>query len=137
MCHRFFAYLLDSHPWSAGFEPDYITWFESFHQNNLLRFGVNIRTGKGSIRNGYDVMKNNRKSFNNSDLIRLAVSEKFKDQREPPLRIGDLVRLNSGGPVLLVVDFENDLLVLAYRSEGGQAVETTLPIACVHRVSLI
>lgn len=68
-------------------------------------------------------------------LTRVAKAEHFRDSREPPLRLGDWVCLNSGGPVALVVDDDGNLLTIAWRNRSG-AAESTLPRACVHRVCL-
>jgi uncharacterized protein YodC (DUF2158 family) len=54
------------------------------------------------------------------------------NEREPPLQIGNLVRLNSGGPILLVVDVSNQITV-AWRDQSGCAHESTLPEKCLHR----
>jgi len=67
------------------------------------------------------------------DQLRIAgKSADFRDEREPPLRIGDRVHLNSGGPCALVVDLEAASLTLAWK-ERDRTNEFTVPIACVHR----
>jgi len=63
-----------------------------------------------------------------SRLALVASASTFQDPREPKLRIGDRIRLNSGGPVGLVVEIDSTGITLAW--PGG---ETTLPAACVHR----
>jgi hypothetical protein len=65
----------------------------------------------------------------------VAKAEQFRDSREPPLRIGDWVRLNSGGPIALVVD-AGELLTVAWRNPNGLVSESTLAPACYHRVCL-
>lgn len=51
---------------------------------------------------------------------------------EPPVGVGTVVRLNSGGPRMLVVDVGGEDVMVSWRtSEGVQ--ETTLPRVCVHR----
>ena len=70
-----------------------------------------------------------RASFDPKRLSRIARAEEFQDSREPPLRIGDRVQLNSGGPVSLVVDLDAETVTLSWI--GAEAV---FPRACVHRV---
>jgi hypothetical protein len=71
-----------------------------------------------------------------SRLINLVQSsEDFFNQNEPPLSIGAVVRLNSGSPAMVVVDFDNQLsMVVAWRSDDGGYFELTLPRKCIHRV---
>ena len=54
--------------------------------------------------------------------------------RETSFRIGEIVRLNSGGPKMLVVDTTLERITAAWRGADG-AEEIELPSACVHRVS--
>lgn len=51
---------------------------------------------------------------------------------DPPLRIGDRATLNSGSPIALVVDADDENVTLSWR-EGGQTHEQALPRACVRR----
>jgi uncharacterized protein YodC (DUF2158 family) len=68
-----------------------------------------------------------------SALIVLAKAEFF--QTGPPVEVGDLVRLNSGGPACLVVDADGDATVtISWRDSGGDVFEWGLPRACVHRI---
>jgi uncharacterized protein YodC (DUF2158 family) len=62
-------------------------------------------------------------------LSLVARAEEFQDSREPPLRIGDRVQLNSGGPSTLVVDLDAETVTVAW--QGGEAI---FPRSCVHRV---
>ncbi len=62
-------------------------------------------------------------------LSLVARAEDFQDGREPPLRIGDRIQLNSGGPVSLVVDLDIETVTVAWN--GAEAV---FPRPCVHRV---
>jgi uncharacterized protein YodC (DUF2158 family) len=64
-------------------------------------------------------------------------AEFINDDREPPLRIGDIVRLNSGGPRCLVVDFSDSTVVVAWRDPNQGIVEREFPRDCFHRVPLI
>lgn len=51
---------------------------------------------------------------------------------DPPLAIGDVCQLLSGGPDCLVVDEEGTDLVIAWEDDK-QAEEHTLPRGCVRR----
>jgi uncharacterized protein YodC (DUF2158 family) len=68
-------------------------------------------------------------------VIGVASASEFHDWREPPLRIGDVVRLNSGGPACLVVDV-GERIVLSWHDAEGATQEAVLPAACVHRVAV-
>tara|TARA_R100001143_G_scaffold47167_1_gene42343 strand:- start:1683 stop:1946 length:264 start_codon:yes stop_codon:yes gene_type:complete len=50
-------------------------------------------------------------------------------------KIGDYVRLNSGGPQMMVVDDLGSRLVAAWRGPNDTTQEITLPKACCHFVS--
>lgn len=50
-----------------------------------------------------------------------------------PLGVGDDCRLNSGGPTMLVVDVDNDILTVSWPDKRGIPQETTFPRACVRR----
>lgn len=64
-------------------------------------------------------------------------TEEPLNPNEPPLRLGNVVRLNSGGPTCMVVDFGADTdIVVAWLDENAAAREWTFPRTCVHRVSL-
>lgn len=54
--------------------------------------------------------------------------------REPSFRIGDLVRLNSGGPRMMIVDVHANSVTAAWRDKDGHALERAFPISCVYRV---
>src|SRR6476620_4328956 len=45
-----------------------------------------------------------RESLGGRNFTLLASASGFKDEREPPLRLGDIVQLNSGSPRMMVVD---------------------------------
>jgi hypothetical protein len=51
----------------------------------------------------------------------------------PPLGMGERCRLISGGPAMLIVDIEGDILTVAWRSPSFE-FETVFPRACVRRV---
>jgi hypothetical protein len=70
------------------------------------------------------------------DRLKLvAYSEEFQDDREPPLRLGDVVQLNSGSPLCLIVDLPcRNTVVISWRESNGRVQEQPLPRACVHRV---
>jgi uncharacterized protein YodC (DUF2158 family) len=63
----------------------------------------------------------------------VARAEDFVDAREPALRIGDRVHLNSGGPDCLIVERSAHEATIAWR-DGDRACEATLPVGCVHRI---
>jgi hypothetical protein len=66
-------------------------------------------------------------------LNRIAKSEEFRVPGEPPVRLGDVVQLNSGGPRCLVVDlldFNN--LAVSWRDSEGMIYEDVFPAPCVH-----
>lgn len=70
-----------------------------------------------------------RRKFHARDL-RLVVPAPPADS--PPLGVGDLCTLNSGGPSFLIVDVEADRVVVAWPHEGV-TVERSIPRACVRR----
>lgn len=62
--------------------------------------------------------------------------ESFRDSREPPLFTGNFVRLNSGGPKLLVVDDSHaHHVVVAWRDRDGLVHEQDFPRSSVHRIT--
>ncbi len=70
-------------------------------------------------------------------LRRIFAAEDFQDNREPPLRLGDIVKLNSGGPRLLVVDLLTaDRVTTSWRDESGSTFEQEFPRASVHRTAV-
>ena len=50
------------------------------------------------------------------------------------ISFGDLVQLNSGGPILTVVDIEHDQITVAWRDKA-QIAEITLPRMCFSPLS--
>lgn len=56
------------------------------------------------------------------------------DLREPPLLLGNLVVLRSGGPRMMVVDTDGETVVTAWR-DGEGCCEASFPTLCLHRVS--
>jgi hypothetical protein len=75
------------------------------------------------------------KGVNASDLVSLATAESFADGREPSLSLGNFVKLNSGGPTMVVVDIMGHAAMFAWRDHSGKVFERSFPLACVHRVS--
>jgi hypothetical protein len=71
--------------------------------------------------------------FDPDRLMLIARREQFQNG---PLRFGDIVRLNSGGPPSLIVDLPNDdHLTISWRDqESGAIGEATFPRECLHRV---
>lgn len=45
-----------------------------------------------------------KKLFKQEDLNKVADGASLRDPNDPPLTIGDIVRLNSGSPLLVIVD---------------------------------
>src|SRR5947209_2661276 len=80
-------------------------------------------------------MSYRQRPYQSRHLALVAKAESFRDSREPALRIGDWARLNSGGPIALVVD-AGDQLTIAWRDRCGTISESTLPEPCLHRVCL-
>jgi hypothetical protein len=73
-------------------------------------------------------MRARRSPYASSELVRVAKAGSFHDAREPPLVIGNYVRLNSGGPLCTVVDLDGDQVTV-----GWPSGEVTLPRGCIHR----
>jgi uncharacterized protein YodC (DUF2158 family) len=48
--------------------------------------------------------------------------------------VGDRVRLNSGGPEMLVVDLTKAAVVVAWRDSNGYLHDRTYPNQCVYRI---
>jgi uncharacterized protein YodC (DUF2158 family) len=67
----------------------------------------------------------------------IARAEDFNDPREPVLRIGDVVMANSGGPPMMVVDFDDKTVTCAWRMDDGSASEAAWPRPCVHRMRVV
>jgi uncharacterized protein YodC (DUF2158 family) len=66
-------------------------------------------------------------------LILVASVDEFHHPLEPSVGIGTVVRLNSGGPLMVVVDLNGETVVTAWGdTEGVQ--EQSFPAASVHRV---
>ncbi len=78
-------------------------------------------------------MQNHRRSgrFRMRDL-RLISEAPAQD--DPPLRVGDRCRLNSGGPTLLVVDVDEDDLIFAWSDGKDGAMECVASRAIARRV---
>jgi uncharacterized protein YodC (DUF2158 family) len=69
------------------------------------------------------------------NLIRCA--EDFRGPEEPPMQIGSVVRLNSGGPMMVVVDIivPGERLLTAWYYDG-EYYEDEFHDATVHRILL-
>lgn len=76
-----------------------------------------------------------RRKLNASDIELVLGAESFSDPREPSLRIGQFVCLNSGGPTMMVVDHGAAAVIVAWQDCDGMVYERSYPCACVHRVS--
>jgi len=58
----------------------------------------------------------------------------FQEAGEVPLIIGDFAQINSGGPVMVIVDSATDsALTVSYRDDGGEVHEHIMPRECLHR----
>lgn len=72
-------------------------------------------------------------TFRADDLVVVATAESFRVPGEPELRVGDVVMLNSGGPVGLIVDTDGSDIVFSWRV-GDKTYEMESSAACFHRV---
>jgi hypothetical protein len=97
------------------------------------RRGVQRHYGTSSMKTGEPIMSPNRRASRANDLILIAPVKSFHDPREPPLILGNKVRLNSGGPEMLVVEIDEDNVTVGY-NKLGQACEYTIHAVCVHRI---
>jgi uncharacterized protein YodC (DUF2158 family) len=79
-------------------------------------------------------VKLNRQPIRANKLSLVAHSEDFQDPREPPLALGNVVRLNSGGPAMMVVDCASEQTVTVSWMAGGKNHEQDFPRAGVHRI---
>lgn len=58
----------------------------------------------------------------------------YFDKREPSLKIGNVVRLNTGGYPMLVVDVWSDRITVAWKEKSGKIKEADMHKTVVHRV---
>lgn len=79
-------------------------------------------------------MKLFRRTFLADELKLVFIAESYQDSREPPLFTGNYVRLNSGGPRLMVVDTTDNSVTVAWRDRDGVVHEHDFPPVCVHRI---
>lgn len=75
-------------------------------------------------------MKLHRQTFTPDQLLNLGSAP----PDDPPLGIGDYAALNSGGPVSLVVDADDNRVVLSWQ-DGDTAHEYAFLRVCVRRVT--
>lgn len=76
-----------------------------------------------------------RKGCNPLKSLRLvARAEGFHYAQESQVAVGDVVRLNSGGPTMLICDLDGDTAIVGWY-EDGAAIEMTIPLPAIHRVS--
>lgn len=71
--------------------------------------------------------------FRASDLVPVYDPRAFMRPYCAPLVMGDHSRLNSGGPILLVVDVSDQLVTVAWPDDNGRPKESTVPAACLYR----
>jgi uncharacterized protein YodC (DUF2158 family) len=75
-------------------------------------------------------------TFHASELVSIAAASSFRGDAEPTLKMGNVVRLNSGGPQSVVVDVCGESVTVAWRDRDNAVHEATLPEPCFHRVVL-
>jgi uncharacterized protein YodC (DUF2158 family) len=78
-------------------------------------------------------VKLNRKPIPANQLRLVAHREEFQDDREPALVMGNRVRLNSGGPQMMVVDTSESEIIASW-SVQGKNYERAFPRTCVRRI---
>lgn len=76
----------------------------------------------------------NRRKIKSTDLKLVGASESYSAPLEPPIQLGNFVRLNSGGPTMIVVDDSEIGVVVAWMDRAGTIREHYFPDACVHSV---
>jgi uncharacterized protein YodC (DUF2158 family) len=74
-----------------------------------------------------------RKGIPANQLKLVTHSEEFQDSREPALMIGNFVRLNSGGPRMMVVDISECGVIASWNVQEKNR-EQAFPRVCVHRI---
>ena len=90
---------------------------------------------ENSLRHGANPLR--EEGFDATRLTLSAEGQQFRDGPEPALHIGDVVRLNSGGPACLGVGLSgSDNVIVSWRDRGGTH-EHEFPRTCVHRESVI
>lgn len=72
-----------------------------------------------------------RAQFPVESLQLIASAESFQCAQEPLIGVGSVVRLNSGGPRMLVVDIDADSVTASWQDHGTQ--ERVFRRPCVHR----
>jgi uncharacterized protein YodC (DUF2158 family) len=72
-----------------------------------------------------------RKAFALSELVVVSRAK----AHDKPLCLGDRVKLNSGSPLMLVVDASDDVVTTAWRDESGSSHEDSFPAICLSRLS--
>ena len=78
----------------------------------------------------------NRRKYDPDTLVLIAKAEDYANVLEPPLRLGDIVSLNSGGPQAMVVDIDSsEGIAVGWRDGEGTPQEASFPAACLHRLS--
>lgn len=77
--------------------------------------------------------KRRSRRINPLELIKISDAEAFQDAREPMFCVGSIVMLNSGGPLMLIVDVDDDRFTCAWRNRG-EIAEAIFPRVCIHRV---
>lgn len=70
-------------------------------------------------------------------LEAVSPAESFRDAREPPLSTGNVVRLNSGSPRLMVVNIDGSAITVAWLDEDGGVHEREFRRECLHRAAVL
>lgn len=78
-----------------------------------------------------------RAVFAASRINLISSSDEFQHSVEPELGLGAVVRLNSGGPHMMVVDVTGDKVTTAWRNSDEKIKESVFPRACVHRALVV
>ena len=76
-------------------------------------------------------MKHNSKTFE-ADKLKLVKPREHFDI----INIGDYVRLNSGGPICLIVDKNNETITVSWKDIFDNVWEVDSPEQCFHLISV-
>lgn len=61
-------------------------------------------------------------------------NSRLSDKREPPLSVGNIVKLNTGGYNMIVVDVNPDFVTVAWKEKSGKVREADMVKSVLHRV---
>jgi hypothetical protein len=77
-------------------------------------------------------MKHNRAHFDADDLQIVRRLDPHDSVGSSRLSIGDRVRLNSGGPLSLIVDIDGDTVTVSW-TDCGRVWESRAPASCYQK----